>query len=188
MILEPLHFGAFLLSKNKIKKCTKIQPATHRLNFVHLHPSVQCSNNFLMINQIFFWHLFSRREWVIWFIMISDPFVTNNFLMINQTFCLTSVQQRGMCDMIYYDFRSFCYQQLPNDQPNTLFDICSLHCAAKGVLSSCPKSWGRNKCKEGWGIWIQNLLLPTTSKWSTKHFVWHLFTSLCSKGGSKFMS
>ena len=84
--------------------------------------------------------------------MISEPFVTNNVLMINQTFCLTSVQQRGMGDMIYYDFRSFSYQRLPNDQPNTLFDICSLHCAAKGVLSSCPKSWGRNKCREGWGI------------------------------------
>ena len=30
-----------------------------------------------------------------------------------------------MGDMIYYDFRFFCYQQLPNDQPNILFDICS---------------------------------------------------------------
>ena len=56
--------------------------------------------------------------------MISEPFVTNNFLKINQTFCLTSVQQRGMGDMIYYDLRSFWYQRLPNDQPNILFDIC----------------------------------------------------------------
>ena len=54
--------------------------------------------------------------------MISEPFVINNFLMINQIYS------------------------------NILFDICSLDCAAKGVLSSCPESSGRNKCREGWGI------------------------------------
>ena len=57
--------------------------------------------------------------------MNSEPFVANNFQMINQTFCLTSVhfivQQAG--EEINakrdggYDFRTFCYQQLPNDQP-----------------------------------------------------------------------
>ena len=84
--------------------------------------------------------------------MISEPFVTNNFLMINQICCLTSVQQRGMGDMISEPFVTNNFLMINQIYPNILFDICSLDCAAKGVLSSCPESCGRNKCREGWGI------------------------------------
>ena len=83
--------------------------------------------------------------------MISEPFVTNNFLMINQIFCLTPVQQRGMGDMISEPFVINNFLMINQIYPNILFDICSLDCAAKGVLSSCPESCGRNKCREGWG-------------------------------------
>ena len=143
-------FWSLSVIKKKIKKCTQIQPATHRLNFVHLHPSVRCSKNFLMINQKKKTSVQKRGMGD----MIYYDFRSFCYQQLpnDQQKKLTSVQKRGMGDMIYYDFRSFCYQQLPNDQPNILFDICSLHCAAKGVLSSCPKSWGRNKCREGWGI------------------------------------
>ena len=91
MILEPLHFGAFLLSK----KNQKVHPDTTRNSQAQFCPSSSFGS---MLQKL-----------------PNDQPKKK----------MTSVQKRGMGDMIYYDFRSFCYQQLPNDQPNILFDICT---------------------------------------------------------------